>query len=267
MSVEMAIRQAHYARGYSLPLIDPDEEAGLALQAKYFPVTKLPYAGERMALKFDRRSYRPLKGSLTRALARTKLSYSDFQNGLHIQSRATAHEMRLLYTPEFSKNDGQLKLVACQQGYDYISASHSGTARFYNSERVPNGFLLNRESLEALANKATEARKKYNQSKQQINLHRHISWCQRHGGYVTLRAAVAYKAWRLSKDAHTIAGEMGLNQPAVRQMLNRLCKVARRLGLETFPRHHSAFVDRVVRPYDFNKPEPKVALYKSAAGR
>jgi len=54
-----------------------------------------------------------------------------------------------------------------------------------------------------------------------------------------------------------------MNHCAVRQILNRLCKVARRLALETFPRHHSALRDRVFRPYDFGK-EPKVNLYNPA---
>jgi hypothetical protein len=267
MSMEMAIREAHHARGYSLPPIDPEEDARLAEQAKSFVVTKLPYAGERSSLRFDRRSRRPFRVRLAKDLAGAELSYSDFQNGLHIQSRATAHEMRLLYTPIFAGNDEQLKLVISQQAFDYICASHAGTTRFYNSERVPNGFLLNREALEALANKATEARKKFNQSKQQINLYRHISWNQRHGGYVALRAAIAYKAWRLAKDAHTIAIDLGMNHCAVRQILNRLCKVARRLGLQTFPRHHSAFADRVIRPYDFNKHEPKLTVYRVAPDR
>src|SRR5260221_10871971 len=132
MSVEQPMGNAAYSRGYSLPPIDPDEDARLAEQAKNFAITKLPYAGERTNLKFDRRSHRPFRVRLAKDLAGAELSYSDFQNGLHIQSRATAHEMRLLYTPEFSKNDEQLKLVIAQQAYDYISASHSGTARFYN---------------------------------------------------------------------------------------------------------------------------------------
>jgi hypothetical protein len=267
MSVQQAIRQAHYARGYSLPPIDPEEDARLAEQAKTFVVTKLPYAGERSSLRFDRRSRRPFRVRLAKDLAGAELSYSDYQNGLHIQSRATAHEMRLLYTPIFASNDEQLKLVVAQQAYDYIKASHAGTSLFYNSERVPNGFLLNREALEDLANKATESRKTYNQTGQQINLYRHILWNERHGGYVALRAAIAYKAWRLSKDAHTIADELGMNHCAVRQILNRLCKVARRLGLETFPRHHSAFADRVFRPYDFGKTDPKIAPYQSGTSQ
>src|ERR1700722_250450 len=244
MSMEMAIRDAHHARGYSLLPIDPEEDARLAAEAKQFPVTRLPYAGERRELRFDRRNYRRSRGTLSKRLADSELSYSDFQNGLHIKSRATAYEMRLLYTPEFSKNDEQLKLVVAQQAYDYIKASHAGTRTFYNSERVPNGFLLNRQALEDLAVKATDARKSYNVTGQQINLYRHIMLNERHGGYVALRAAIAYKAWRLAKDANTIANELGMNHCAVRQILNRLCKVARRLGLETFPRHHSAFLGR-----------------------
>jgi hypothetical protein len=34
MSVEMAIRQAYYDRGYSLAAIDPEEDARLAAEAK-----------------------------------------------------------------------------------------------------------------------------------------------------------------------------------------------------------------------------------------
>src|ERR1700682_5558363 len=99
MSVEQAIRQAHYARGYSLPPMDPDEDARLAAEAKNFRVTKLPYAGEKTALKFDRRSHRPSRGRLTKRLGDVELSFSDYQNGFSIQSRGTAFEMRVLYTP------------------------------------------------------------------------------------------------------------------------------------------------------------------------
>jgi hypothetical protein len=247
MNIELAYRQAHYARGFTVPSLNPEEDARLAEQAKNFPVTKLPYAGEKQCLRFDRRNHRPVKGSLSKRLK--ELSFSDYQNGMHIEVRATADEMRLFYTPEFSKIDDQLKLVIAQQSYDYIKASHAGTTRFYNSERVPNGFVLNREALEAVANKATEVRKTWNQTGQKINLYRHIIWCERHGGYVALRAAIAYKAWRLAKDAHTIGNEMGISWVSVRQMLNRMCKTARRLGLETFPRHPSAQLAEVVRPY------------------
>jgi hypothetical protein len=198
-------------------------------------------------------------------LAGAELSYSDYQNGLSIRSRASAHEMRLLYTPIFANNDEQLKLVISQAAYDYISASHAGTSRFYASERVPNGFLLNRQALEDLARKATEARKTYNQTKQRINLYRHISWCEAHGGYVALRAAISYKAWREAKDSAAIANDMGMNHAAVRQILHRLCKTALRLGLETFPPHHSAHEGRVFRPYEVEKAKASIKLYKDSS--
>jgi hypothetical protein len=249
MNLELAMRQANYSRGFSVPSLNAEEDARLAEQALTFPITKLPYAGEKQCLRFDRRNHRPVKGSLSKRLAAAELSYSDYLNGLHIQGRATADEMRLLYTPEFSKNDEQLKLVVAQQAYDYVKASHPGTKHFYNSERVPNGFVLNREALEDLAKKATDTRKAYNPKGQKINLYRHISWCEAHGGYVAMRASIAYRAWRLAKDAHTIGNEMGISWTAVRQILHRMCKTARRLELATFPRHPSAQLAEVVRPY------------------
>src|SRR6202030_2491855 len=101
MNIDGAIRQAHYARGYSMPPANPEEEARLALQAKSFVVTKLPYSGERQCLRFDRRTSKG-RGTLSKSLRDGNLSFSDYQNGMHISSRATANEMRLLYTPIFA---------------------------------------------------------------------------------------------------------------------------------------------------------------------
>ena len=219
---------------------DPEEEKRLAEQAKTFPVTKLPYAGERYSLKFDRRTHTPFRKR--RQPIGDRLAWSDYQNGMHIASRATANEMRLHYTPEFSKNDEQLRLVIAQEGYDYAMSLLSGMGRFYgSSDRVPEGFVRNREAIESLCNRATNEMRKqeHGTDKGQIITYRHISWCDAHGGYIALRNAVAYRAWRQAQDAATIAEQMGISWHGVRQMLCRLCESARKLGLETFPRHHS----------------------------
>jgi hypothetical protein len=94
----------------------PEDERRLVEEAKNFPVKRIPYRGERAALKFDRRTHAPRRRSLFKDLGDGNLSFSDFQNGFHIRSRATANEMRMLYTPEFSKDLEQLKLVIAQQG-------------------------------------------------------------------------------------------------------------------------------------------------------
>jgi hypothetical protein len=229
--------------------------ARLAALAKNFPVTRLPYAGEPRHLKYNPPGYgkRPIR------VGKHKLSFEDFQNGMHITSRATAYEMRLFYAPLFSANDEQLRLVIAQQAYDYVRAGLESIAEFYKTEKVPNGFVLNREALENLAKKATEAKKKVDPRAQKINHYSHIMWCEPHGGHVALRATIADRAWREAKDSHTIANELGMSWEAVRTILYRLCNTARRLGLETFPRHHTAFKDRVYRPYDFDK-EPKAKL-------
>jgi hypothetical protein len=160
---------------------------------------------------------------------------------MHFIRRATASEMRLHYTPEFSKNDEQLRLVIAQEGYDYATQLLAGAAKFYGSERVPEGFVRNREAIESLCKRASDSMRMQvpRTDKAKINHFRHLSWCDAHGGYIALRSAIAYRAWRQAQDAASIAQEMGISWQAVRQMLCRLCESARKLGLETFPRHHS----------------------------
>ena len=140
-----------------------EEEARLAEQAKAFiaagKVTRLPYAGERSNLKFDRRTHSPYRHR--RKPIGDRLAWSDVQNGMHISHRATAHEMRMLYTPEFSKSDDLLRLVIAQEGYDYARQLLEGTKDFYSSRnggfaRVPDGFVRNREAIESLCNRATD---------------------------------------------------------------------------------------------------------------
>src|SRR6266403_3088569 len=104
----------------------PEEDARLADQAKKFPITKVPYRGERRDLKFDRRTHSPLRRSITSLLGDKQLSYSDILNGMHINVRATAHETRMLYTPEFSANDEQLKLALAQQTFMYVCSQWGG---------------------------------------------------------------------------------------------------------------------------------------------
>jgi len=248
----------HIAMG--LQLSSPEELARLAEQAKIFPVKRLPYRGERADLRFDRRTHNAWRERPIKALGDKELSWSDFQNGMHIKVRATANEMRLLYTPAFANNDEQLKLVVAQQAYSYIRSSLPGIKQFYGGERVPHGFIRNREALESLTAKALEARRRQVNNTWQHYVH--LTWADNHGGYLALRATIAYKAWREAKDSTTIANEMGLNPAGVRQILNRMCETGRRLGLETFPRHHSCF-GQIPRPFDAEKPK-KVREYKAA---
>jgi hypothetical protein len=229
----------------------PEEEARLKEQAKTFPVKRLAYRGEHFSLKFDRRTrgaFKRKRMNTSSDLGAANLSYSDFESGMHITFHATASEMRLKFTPEFSKSDEELKLVIAQQGYSYALMNLREKKAFYGGkQRVPNGFVLNRESLETLVNQATTTIK--NRDSEFQGKDRHVIQCEKHGGYLALRTAIAYKSWRLYKDCTSIAEEMGLSPVGVRQILCRLCQTARRLELETFPRHHSCFHD-MVRPLD-----------------
>lgn len=232
------------------------EWARLAEEAKRFKVTHLPYSGERSTLKFDRRTYTPLKKRIGQAssVCKANLDWNDYKRSMHMTVRATAEEMRLKYTPLFASNDDQLRLVIAQQGYDYAVASIPYVVGFYGTERVPEGFVLNREALESLCKKATEAHKMI--VDKGIEETRHIMWCEAYGGYVALRARIAYMAWREAKSASVVAEEIGgLTPYAVRQILFRLCDTARALGLPTFKDRHWGFEGkRVVKSYKAEVP-------------
>src|SRR5437899_2761550 len=86
-----------------------EEEKRLAEQAKNFPIKRIPYGGARRSLKFDRvNHYKRRDKSLSKELGDKGLSYQDYLTGMQIGRRATADDMRLLYTPKFAMNDEQL---------------------------------------------------------------------------------------------------------------------------------------------------------------
>jgi hypothetical protein len=131
-----------------------------------------------------------------------------------------------------------------------------GVRAFYGGgERVPQGFVRNREALEALVNKAMNTRRAQ-AAAGNYHYYRLIEWADRHNGYVALRATIAYRAWREAKDSATIAAELGMTWCAVRQILHRMCICAKRLGLETFPPHHSCFTTDL-RPFKPNTDTPQ----------
>jgi hypothetical protein len=197
-------------------------------------VTRLPYAGERKYLKFDNRSYsRSRKRTLSSILRSGELDYKDFTNGMHIQLRCTASELRLMYTPAFAANDEQARLVLAQQCYLYAAACLPGTP----SGRVPDELVNDREKLEALVKRAVQAQRKFNNASSEHDTH--LNWLDRNGGYLQLRSMVQHRAWRLFQDCVTIGGDLGITPVGVRQILQRLVITGRRLGLETFPPHHS----------------------------
>jgi hypothetical protein len=197
-------------------------------------VTRLPYKGERKHLKFDNRSYmRSRKRTLSRILADGELAYVDFTRGMHMQLRCTASELRLMYTPAFAANDEQARLVLAQQCYSYAAACLPGVP----NGRVPDDLVNDRKKLEALMTRAVDAQRKFNNSSDGHDVH--LDWMDRNGGYLRLRSMVQHRAWRLFQDCVTIARDLGLTPSGVRQILQRLVISGRRLGLETFPPHHS----------------------------
>jgi hypothetical protein len=63
---------------------------------------------------------------------------------------------------------------------------------------------------------------------------------KRLGSALTLTSVIAWRRYRLLEDSPTIAAAVCSKPIIVRQILFRLNEVARKLGLECFPRHASA---------------------------
>jgi hypothetical protein len=197
-------------------------------------VTRLPYKGERRSLKFDNRKYqRDRRRTLSRILADGSLARMDYMSGMHIKLRCTASELRLMYTPAFAGNDEQVRLVLAQQCYSYACQCLPGLTH----GRVPENLINDREALEALTKRAVDAQREFGDGTQEHATH--IAWCDRNGGYLQLRSTIQQRAWRLFHDCCTIACDLEITPVGVRQILQRLVITGRRLGLETFPPHHS----------------------------
>jgi hypothetical protein len=216
----------------------PSDPRGIqATNPNNVQVTRLPYKGERKYLKFDNRSFSRLcskkKGRFFRELTDENIDYRDFKFGMHVQLRCVASEMRLMYTPAFAANDEQARLVLAQQCYSYAAACLPGTP----NGRVPEDLVNDREKLDALMKRAVDAQRRADNTSREHNTH--LDWIDRNGGYLELRAKIQHRAWRLFQDCVTIAEDLGLTSVGVRQILQRLVITGRRLGLETFPPHHS----------------------------
>jgi hypothetical protein len=68
---------------------------------------------------------------------------------------------------------------------------------------------------------------------------RHVEAVVRAGGYLSLQAACAYRAWRLGQDSVTVAESLGVSPCAARVILQRLRDIARELGFDVGAPHHS----------------------------
>jgi hypothetical protein len=229
-------------------------------QPTAFPVTRLPYLGERRGLKFDRLQWPARsKGSFAPILKRANLAFSDYQRSMHQIRYATANDIRMQYTPAFAHDDKLVRLVLAQQCYLYALATLSGRTKTADARRIPGTYLNNKGALDDLMSRAEAAQRTFDFSANPLAWRAHQSHLRaidRHGSYLNVRALVQHRAWRLYQNGHEIGNEMGIAWHDVRQILQRLVIVATRLGLETYPKHHS--FRHEIRA-DLARQEPQIA--------
>lgn len=194
------------------------------------PVTKLPYIppDEKSASHFDPFAFDNPR--LRMVSEKSKLTFADVGN-MHVQ-RHKVSDRRRHFTPAFANNDAQLRLVLAQRAWSFV----------HPQSRVPDDVACDREKLEKLcAEKIARDRKRFDARSpydpQWVNLGHAVLTGEKRGGYLGLRARVAILSWRLGWDCCTIAEDCQMSPQLVRQILCRLCVIARGLGFETFTRH------------------------------
>jgi AraC-like DNA-binding protein len=183
-------------------------------------------------LSFDRHAFEKPPHIVSQA---SRLDFSD-RRGMGVIRRKQFHEQRRKFTPLFAMNDSQLRLVLAQAAWSF---AHNG-----HYSRMPDDLANDWRALEALCAKRTaQNRIGYKDS---TDRQRQLAWkgilLNEHFGYLALRAKVATLAWKMGYSHSEVSAEFNgdVSLCHVRQILARLCAVARRLGFETFPvRHHT----------------------------
>jgi hypothetical protein len=203
-------------------------------------VTKLPYIppDEKSGLHFDRCIYDSLRTRMVSA--KSQLTFTDIGT-MHAERRAVKNGF---YIPTFAGNDSKLRLVLAQQAWSFVKQGNS---------RVPADLVHDFRKLEAMcmakvASDRTRLEKMSFYDPQYVTLGQNIGLTEKFG-YLRLRARVAYLCWRLGWDSCIVAEQCGITPMHVRNILNRLCFTATRLGLETHAPHRTAGKPKASRSY------------------
>jgi hypothetical protein len=189
------------------------------------PVTILRPAPPREDCRFDLHQFAGRRAHAVSAA--TQLSFGDYGH-MHTEHRKTQRFGG--YIPAFAKNDEQLRHVLSLMTWHYCFG-RSQDAYFHL-------FARNLPELERQANVKFQewlTRRQDHLSKEERRKYkRHLYVVDAAGGWLRLRATIAYLSWRLGQHSTEVASQLFMSPPGVRMVLYRMTRCARKLGFETF---------------------------------
>jgi hypothetical protein len=160
------------------------------------------------------------------ASVESKLSFDDFNRSMSTARRAEGR----CWTPPFATDGRKLKQVLMLKTWRFI---HNGAPMPENLD----WHELNRVAT-ARALRGHEIRETAATIQKRMQAE-HIAAIQRAGSYLAFQVALVYRSWRLAQDSVTVAESLGISPSAVRINLSRLKDVARSLGFNVGPDHHT----------------------------
>jgi hypothetical protein len=126
------------------------------------------------------------------------------------------------WIPAFYSNDAQLRAVLAKAVINYS----------FHGARVPENLSTDLANLQRLA---TEQQVRVENSIRYWNATiEHLNAVRNVGSYVTLLAAISYRAWRLGWHDKDIAESVGLTRRGVTEIIGRLVLYGKEMGFETY---------------------------------
>ena len=159
----------------------------------------------------------------------SELAFSDARR-MHIQTKGAARKQRRRFIPDWAHSNASFRAVVRLAAEKYIGLG-----------LIPTSVLL--ETLIKACNWRTrgiELRVRWVENPyKQREILQHVGACRRAGSYISLLNYVGYTSWRCCEESTTVASITGYLTPAgIRQLVCRLGRAGRLLGLETTPQHN-----------------------------
>jgi hypothetical protein len=155
------------------------------------------------------------------------LSFDDYLNHCHIETRR-GKRRGVEFTPAFANNSDQLRKVLSQEAWQYCHGRSPMPERISLAE-LRQALVIKEQKMRS------RLRRRFSKKQKEI-VARHVFVNDYNGGYLRVRATIAYLSWKLGYPSNKIAEQLFMAAPNVRIILYRLCNIARQLGYETFPK-------------------------------
>lgn len=187
----------------------------------------LPPAPRDSSLAFDKFQFQKRIRAVS---SESRISFSDFES-MHIATHSTFRHKR--YIPAFATDPAKLRKVVALAAWRYV---HCGA-------RMSDGLENNLPKLIRITDKkfarddAKVIRKRARKLQRVIRArYKAVNNLQGRGGWLKVKAAIAFRSWRLGETSPQVAAQLCMTPYSVRVVLYRLCEIAEQLGYKTFKR-------------------------------